>query len=249
METVAHRTLKRLATIYLRELGCQAVATEVHCPISRYRIDVAGYVDGARAADLDSGAADGSPRTIVIECKQSRADFLRHNERAADLLGLRERLNGIRRSIEEHRIKPREPQLRLSGSALFSEMEQWDFSASTLPSYQRVLSRLQQVDEALHGETKFFLIAHYCLADRLYIAAPRGMIRRRELPVGWGLLECPADCLESQAQGDLLGPAPALEPTIEAPDLGARAQRRYRMLRNIAVAASRAAEIKNALVR
>jgi hypothetical protein len=238
METCAHRTLKSLAVAFLRDAGCAAVATEVRCPISKFKADVAGYADRKPLANARVRTAE--PRTMIVECKQSRADFLRDNQKLPELLRLREQLEQFRRSIEENRIKSLEPQLRVSGSSLFRELEQWDFSSSRIPSYRRVLHRLKQIDQAIHGQTKFFLIAHYSLADQLYLAAPKGMIRRAEIPPGWGLLECAADdWLEWQAQGELLGEAPVLKVVHQAPQRSSKAIRRLRLLRNIAVAASR----------
>ena len=45
-ETIQHRELKRLAVEWLRRLGCSAVAVEVRCPLSRWRVDVAGWFEG-----------------------------------------------------------------------------------------------------------------------------------------------------------------------------------------------------------
>ena len=70
----------------------------------------------------------------------------------------------MRESIQEQRIKVEEPELRLAGSSLFAELDEWDFSASRLPSYRKVLRRLGRVDEQLYGETKFFQIARWQLA-------------------------------------------------------------------------------------
>ena len=55
-ETIQHRELKRLAVEWLRRMGCSAVATEVRCPISRWRVDVAGWFDGG---EHDRRRADG----------------------------------------------------------------------------------------------------------------------------------------------------------------------------------------------
>ena len=181
----------------------------------------------------------GRERTILIECKQSRADFLRDDQQRESLLALREKLEGIRRSIEERRIKREEPHLRDTESSLFAELEVWDFAASRLPAYRRVLSALRRLDEKLHGQTKFCMIGRYRLADWLYVAAPRGLIRRRELPDGWGLLECSPRWLDPEAAGEDLWSTPGLEVTVEAPLLSSRDRHRRRLLRNIAVAASR----------
>lgn len=239
METFAHRRLKELAVAFLRDGGCLAVATEVRCPISRYRIDAAGYQDSVRDGEANSRRRRRCPpTTIVVECKQSRADFFRDAEQTEALLARRNDLQLIRHSIEEHRVKREEPHLRRSGSALFVELEEWDFAASRLPSYRKVLGKLQLVDEKLHGHTKFHLVAHYRLADRLYLAAPHGMIRHCEIPPGWGLLECPPQWLDQDRAHEPQDEPPALQTTVEAPRLRSLETHRVRLLRNIAISAS-----------
>lgn len=240
METLAHRRLKEFAVAFLRERGCLAVATEVRCPISRYRVDVAGYCDSERITN-DNGRSVRKrcdPYTIVIECKQSRSDFLRDNERKDDLLAYRKDLHCIRRSIEEERVKKEEPNLRKSGSALFAELEEWDFSKSKLPSYRKIIAQLRLLDKKIYGHTKFHLLKQYQLADYLFIAAPRGMIRRCEIPPGWGLLEWPRNWLKDNCNDFT---EIALQATIDAPRLNSRDDHRVRLLRNIAVSASFAA--------
>ncbi len=231
VETIMHSLLQTLAVEFLRSLGSPAAATEVRCPIARYRVDVAGYLD--RWPDVPAvGAGPGadrrrpSPRTVIIECKCSRGDFLRDRGETDRLLAHRDALDRMRRGIEERRIKAHEPHLRRSGSSLFPELEQWDFAASRLRGYRQVVRDLRRIDRALYGQTKFFMVARYALADRLYLAAPRGMIRPRELPRGWGLLECAP-------------PARALGTAVEAPELPARPEHRARLLRNIAASACR----------
>ena len=247
-ETTQHRELKRLAVEWLRRLGCTAVATEVRCPISRWRVDVAGWFDGAGGdRSGDPGSLFGcSPeergaeraRTVVIECKQARSDFLRDDGNRDELLRTRAHLEQRRAEIEEQRVKPREPHLRRSGSALFPEMETWDFAASRLDSYRRVLRELRRVDKRLHGETKFGLLPQYHLADHLHLFTPSGLIRRPELPRGWGLLEASGMRLRHPMPISADAPLPMRE-RIPAPALDAPVEYRLRLLRNIAVAASR----------
>jgi hypothetical protein len=83
------------------------------------------------------------------------------------------------------------------------------------------------------------MMSRYALADRLYVLAPRGVIRPRELPLGWGLMECPAGVLRGR-------PKPAGELAQAEVSVAAfsahhapRTQVRARLLRNIAVAATR----------
>lgn len=249
MESSTHTSLKRLAVAWLRAQGYFAAACEVRSPIAQWVLDVAGWRDGVFDPALNRRVKCDPPHTVIIECKQSRADFLRDSRRLDRLLALRERLEGIRRSIEEHRIKALEPQLRVSGSSLFADMEQWDFAASALPSYRRTLDRLLRLDEHVHGQTKFFRLARYGLADALYVAAPQGMLTRRELPPGWGLLECEEGTLRDSDRllreptptlfsNGAIDPASLFTIRIEAAALPARPHHRQRLLRNIAVAAS-----------
>lgn len=184
-------------------------------------------------------AAKKVSRTVMIECKQVRSDYLRDGKETEKLIHRREQLTRIRRSIEENRVKLLEPHLCHTGTALFSEFDEWDFSESKLPSYHSVTKALERVDQALHGQTKFSTIARYHLADYLYIAAPRDMIRPRELPPGWGLLECPDDWLCNGGDSASLFDGPQLfEVRVPAPLHESKMKWKMRLLRNIAVSAS-----------
>jgi len=259
VETLDHRELKTLAMAFLSRLGSVVVASEVSCPIARFRVDVAAWCElgdepfarrdvRVSRATLFSGSMRSarppvtgmaSARTIVVECKQSRADFLRDDASSEVLLRERERLRRRRSELEETLVKRYEPQLRTKGSSLFTECEEWRFEESRLSAYRQVLVALKKLDQRLHGETKFCLLARYRLADRLYIAAPAGLIRPSELPSGWGLLECRRQALRrGEARVGELDDLPAHE-TVTAPALGSPDHRRLRFLRNMAVAATR----------
>ncbi len=253
METDRHAILKRLGAVFLRGQGCRAVATEVRVPASRYRADVAGYLDklptrprsrqgGEPAPPPGPLVREARPKTVIIECKQSRADFLRDVADTQRLLRQRERLEAHRVELEEHRIKPHEPELRRTGNYLFGELEEWDFTSSRLATYRRVLAELRAIDAQLYGQTKFWLMARYRVADYLFLIAPAGMLRRRELPVGWGLLECPRAWL---AKAERSPAAAWQEPvTIHVASAGverqSKAEFQSRLLGNIAAAATRA---------
>lgn len=233
MESATHRHLKRLAVAFLRERDCRIVATEVACPFSRYRIDVAGYGE-----IRDRG--ERRVWTAMVECKQSRSDFLRDARSADRLIRDRASLDRLRQAWEEKRLKPQEPELRRSGTALFAELEEWDFTASREPGYQRLLRRLRKIDAKLYGETKFCMAARYRLADRLYVVSPAGLLRRRDLPMGWGLLEAPRRALaDDDPNGDLFGES-RLRMRVRSASHPSQEKFRQRLLRNIAIAASNA---------
>ncbi len=235
MESQTHTQLRLAAVAAMLGGGCCAAACEVRCPISRFRIDAAGYLDPLPARFRGEPPASLFPRarnplTVAVECKQSRADFLRDSRETPRLLARRRELDKARLCLEDRIIRASEPELRRGGSSLFKELETWEFDRSRLASYRKVMLELRRVDEALHGQTKFWLLARYRLADRLYIAAPKGLIAPDELPPAWGLLEA-----EPHPDGMLL------TVRVAAPELGSSDTRRQRLLRNIAAAASRPA--------
>ena len=216
--------------LHLHRQGCTAIAQEVRCPLSRWRIDVAGMCTRTR-----------SESSIIIECKQSRGDFLRDTVNHGELLARRELLESRRRYFQTNRIEQFEPHLRRSGDSLFPQMEDWDYNGSKLAVYRQVMRELRQIDRKLYGQTKFCLLERYALADQLWILAPRGMIRPRELPVGWGLLEAPWRELRRRdrtAEGlmDI-----ELRVGHPAPTTRDGARHHARLLRNIATAATRMA--------
>lgn len=282
MESRTHRRLKSLAIDWLRSIGCRAVATEVACPIGRFRVDVAGWLDHAEgealpeslsteppagtapslfeAAPVRGGAAGASrrrgprrPRVILVECKQSRGDFFRNDETREALLAERERLRRSAHRIEELRIKRHEPHLRKVEAGLFEDAESWDFASTRIGAYRAALARIERIERDLYGRSKFDLCRRYRLGDHLLVLCPRGLIRPRELPEGWGLLECERQALRAAAaDGASREPVPGERPPaslrrrVEPPRLECPEPRRLRILRNIAIAASRAAHAAGA---
>lgn len=239
METQRHRELKRIGAGWLLSRGFLAVAPEVTAPIPRFRLDVAGYGEGEFDAN---GERNRQPQTVVIECKQARSDFIRDSRRTDRLLRERRLLEQRCAFLEETHVRHHEPHLRQSGSSLFSEMEEWDFANSRLTSYRESMDRLTRIDQALYGETKFCTMARYRLADHLYVLAPPGVLTRRELPAGWGLILCPPELLKGRPVPmaelvDLLA-ANALK-VHEASWPPSSTRYRKRFIRNIAIAASR----------
>jgi hypothetical protein len=120
-------------------------------------------------------------------------------------------------------------------------MERWDFSRARSPAYRALIGEIESIDRALYNQTKFFWMAQYRMADRLFLLAPRGMIRPRELPDAWGLIECPRRLPASLGRASLKDMADVPLVLRVAPrENNTRPGHRARLLRNIAVAATRA---------
>ena len=259
MESIEHLELKRLAVAWLVKLGCRIVATEVRCPIGRYRVDVAGWLDHADSTLLDAGGLQRrgsgiaaslfqgvrtgrgpkSPRTIVVECKRSRSDFVRDDRNADRLKRRLAMLRDVRQRFERVLIPEHEPHLRQSGGSLFPELERWDFEGSRTAAYRRTLREIERIERRLHGGTKFHTMAHHRLADHLVLFTSSNLLDLTEVPTGWGLVECGTRRLRRGAGP--LGPLEdlPLRERLSLPSHDSPPNRRERLLRNIAAAASR----------
>ena len=79
----------------------------------------------------------------------------------------------------------------------------------------------------------------YRLADHFFLFTPTGLLKPRELPDGWGLIECGRRELRDGAGplGEL--DALPLRERVACPSIDSPMERRHRMLRNIAAAAGR----------
>ena len=247
-ETKRHLQLKDIALAWLRAVGCRAVALEVSCPFHRYRFDALGWLD--HADDPRAIAAFGppqcagsddsprAPRVIAVECKQSRADFASDDADPGELAKRKAYLLERRRVIEDLRVKVRESHLKIEGSSLFDELATWEFGQSKITAYRNVVSELEAIDAKLGIDTKFAQLARWRTADHLVVMTPAGLLRPREVPSGWGLIEVDSRALKKGWEPVAGDPLPCT--TRVAPShLGTPETRRLRLLRNIAVAASR----------
>lgn len=266
-----HLALKHAARQWAVRIGFAAVANEVRCPLGKYRIDVAGYATDiwriTPAAFCSENDLVEQPReqtpdrvvvvtrsraqkratkrrssTLIVECKASRADFLRDSRSIEQLQEERRQLEIAQQKIEINILRTNDPLARCAEESLFSDLDAWDFSRCTLRSYLEIVEELERVHLALFGQTKFQALARYALADRLLVAAPRGLIALEELPRGWGLLEfwnvrTGAIAIEGLDQASVLYRVKG----VESPQ--SREGYKQRLLRGIAIAATREVDV------
>lgn len=214
-ETENHTRLKTLALAWAQANGFAICGLEVRVPKSGYRADVAGTGRGPQA------------RTVVFECKQSRADLLKdaHAEAAtrARLLELTERRRALETLLAVHR-----PDLR-RGEALWPEYDSWDFSGLEHRTYRGILDELETLQRRVLRGTKFSKMFRYRCADFLYLVVEDGIFAEAEIPAGWGLL-----VRETDERGS------ALRVKRAPADLGASPDQRAAWSETIALAGTRA---------
>lgn len=200
-ETAAHRSLKRLGLDWLAGRGCRVSAMEVRLPLSPFRVDVAGYRSAGRMGVFGD--------TYALECKQSRADFLRDAGLEAESRGERGQLAGeletLRALLSTHL-----PECR-RGHSLFQEFDEYDFSDLRHERWRRLVARLDLLERRLAEGVKFSRIARYGSANYCFLVVTEGVVNDlREIPAGWGCLRQEGDALRE------LHPAPRLRSRDEA---------------------------------
>ena len=151
---------------------------EVRAPRSRFRVDVA-------AVRLDRRQAE--PTVAVFECKQSRQDLDRDNQRHGELKAKLKTLQD-RRAKLERLLAVHYPSLRTSDS-LFPEWATFDFSAIDHASYRQTIQKIACIHRQLFDNTKFDLMTRYKLGNVHYLVTTSGLLREHEAPLGWGLFE------------------------------------------------------------
>jgi len=155
-ETELHKTLKKEACRWLYRSGYRCIAAEV-------RLRPLGIIDAVgtgvfRPYQNYLYMQRELPQVCFVECKASRADFLRDTTADGQMtLGLMER----GRNLRSHGKRRRGTKLRAAEMRPFS----------TKIGLGKFASCLMQPMAHLH-----------------YVLAPAGMLQKKELPARWGLL-------------------------------------------------------------
>ena len=231
-ESKSHRELKKWSSRWLREQGYLAVGIEVGDPTGRFRVDVAAWTDRGSGR---SNMKPASPRSVLVECKQSRSDYFRDGASSPGLMARREQLINTLDSIgvETARLFPSASK---DHGTLFDDMER----SARRPDrdIRRIRVELTAVERRLYRGVKFAKLARWRGASSLLIAAPAGLLSPEELPIGWGLLEVPGRVLDGQVPDGI--PATEVVRIRKMPPAhDVQEQFLIRLLRNIAIANSR----------
>lgn len=224
-ETKGHRELKRAGLFWAQVQGYRIAALEVRVPSSPYRADVAGYNPAGVAVDWDhppagepeaaGDAADGFSlgKTMIMECKQARPDFLNDSkpldETMARLKTLYERCEKLERQLGIHF-----PNLR-SGDTLFPDYQGYEFGELNHKGYRKLVKEIRMLKNRVYGKTKFERLVRYQCANLYYLVTAPGIVEEHELPTHWGWLEVRPDTgKEAEAEDAAEGDAPAF-PLLE----------------------------------
>jgi hypothetical protein len=177
-ESETHRRLKEQVFLWAYDRGFRCCAMEVCAPRSSYRVDVAGFRSDRKQKES---------MVAVFECKQSREDLFRDNRRQSELksslLALQDRREKLESLLALHH-----PSLQTSDS-LFPEWATFDFTTIDHRAYKQTIQKIVRIQRQPLDNTKFDLITRYGLGNLHYLVTIPGLLDKREVPLGWGLLE------------------------------------------------------------
>lgn len=207
-ESKQHLHLKKLAADWSLDQGFDIVADEIRIPQSGYRADLMAYRRWTRELGsldvLESSShrevietkafeksmpreAQGAGFTAILECKQSRSDFLRDMGEWAELQERLETLQKrkiiIERLIRTHHLEWTQKE------CLFPELDPIDLDRVIHPTYLKVLQQMRLLSKRKRKESKFDCLSRYESANLLYLVVEPGLIKSHEAPAGWGVLE------------------------------------------------------------
>ena len=107
-------------------------------------------------------------RTVIVECKATRTDFLSDRADLDRAAAEHARLRHRRDRIREQLVSRWEPHLRRAGETLFAETDGWNFEDSRLASVRSVDRDERLARETLASQVKFARMARWRIADHLY---------------------------------------------------------------------------------
>jgi hypothetical protein len=202
-ETRRHQLLKEAAYFWAQKENWRCAALEVSLPNCRYRADVAAYKPGCKRVEVEDAHLKTTRlarqtvigKSIVFECKQARADFLKDSRRTAETRAELKELHA-RRATLERALKVHYPSLR-RGETLFPEYDVADLDALEHKGLRQVLNRISTLQNHLYDQTKFEKLLRYRCASLFYLVTPASLIEPHEAPAGWGLLEVDLDTLQA----------------------------------------------------
>ena len=142
---------------------------------------------GGRVVDLVGVGPENA--IYVVEVKSTRADFARDNHTAQDLAALKAQ----GRAVAARTDLARDTLVQAAAFAQKKQPDGWrDVCAyrNALADYRRVKGKeIAYWNRLATYSIKFHDDRFLGIADYHYIIAPRGVVMRRRLPPGWGLLD------------------------------------------------------------
>lgn len=184
IEDFQEKDIRRAVMAWLAKFIPYSVGIMVPTRISKYRAGVAA--SWSKAVSKKGRKTLYPYKTVIVEIRTAK-------DNCAIECGKEGRLNHLltvekeSKAVLEDTIRKNEPELKLTDT-LFSDIEAWDYSKSENRDYAKCCKRIEELERTINNGSRFERIRQALLADYLYLAVPRELVKKNEIADGWGLL-------------------------------------------------------------
>lgn len=172
---LSRKQLKQAALAFLASLQPSGAALDVTVKSGRIKAGAAAFwLEGGRVV-----------RTALAEIRTEADASLEiiSNAEQFELL----KLARMEKEMLEQEVRRTEPELRES-ALLFSEFEEWNYSAARNPAYQECLRKIRRLEHAVFHGSRLERFRNSNAATELYLIVPENAVSPDTLADGWGLV-------------------------------------------------------------
>lgn len=184
IEEFQERDIRRAVMAWLAKFIPYSVGVIVPTRVSNYRANVAA--SWSKTVSKKGRKTLYPYKTVIVEVRTAK-------DSCAIEYGKEEGLNSLLAAEKDRKIqlevtiRKNEPELKLTDT-LFSDIESWDYSKSNNKAYLKCCKKIEELERNINNGSRFERIRQALLADYLYLAVPRGLVKKEEIANGWGLL-------------------------------------------------------------
>ncbi len=170
-------TIRRAVLGFLAAMRPDGIGLDFPLGVGRLRADAGSYFMASIRKKMTV------TRTILVLSGVNRDIFRVDIAKEEALRNELSREQSLRIELEQ-RLRVEEPELKKP--CLFSEIEEWDFSATRNHAYKDCLRNIERLELALKYGNKFERLMLENTADEYYLAVPVGLVQPEEIPEKWG---------------------------------------------------------------
>ena len=174
-QPLSKKQLKQAALAFFASLQPSGLALDVTVKNGRIKA-------GAAAFWMDAGRVT---RTALAEIRTDADALLETSGNAEQFEMLK--LARLEKEMLEQEIRRTEPELRDS-ALLFSEFEEWDYTAAKNPAYRECLQKIRKLEHSIFHGSRLERFRNSNAASELYLIVPENAVSPDSLADGWGLV-------------------------------------------------------------
>jgi hypothetical protein len=183
-EEFQERDIRRAVMVWLAKFTPYSVGVMVPTRVSKYRAGVAA--SWSKTVSKKGRKTLYPYKTAIIEIRTEKDSCVLECGKKGGLNYLLAIAKDWKAQLEVG-VRENEPDLKLTDT-LFSDIEAWDYSKSENKDYLKCCKKIEELERNINNGSRFERIRQALLADYLYLAVPRRLVKKEDIVDGWGLL-------------------------------------------------------------